>query len=130
MIRVRRIEITKEQLRTLPKDERALLLLMGHAMNQIAVLMKLVILSTNKDPADPIEGRVSAAQSQVILRILTGIVAETWEFLRKPANQKIIGSYLPLLAQRKLSQTSGGDRTACGVRADAHSASTNRRGRP
>ena len=63
MIRVRRIEITKEQLRTLPKDERALLLLMGHAMNQIAVLMKLVILSTNEDPADPIEGSVSAAQS-------------------------------------------------------------------
>jgi hypothetical protein len=97
MIRVRRIEITKEQFRRLPKDERALLLLMGHAMNQIAVLMKLVILSTNKDPADPIEGRVSAAQSQVILRILTGTVAETWEFLRKPANQKIIGSYLHLL---------------------------------
>jgi hypothetical protein len=97
MIRVRRIEITKEQFRTLPKDERALLLLMGHAMNQIAVLTKLVIFSTNKDPADPIEGRVSAAQSQVILRILTGTVAETWEFLRKPANQKIIGSYLHLL---------------------------------
>jgi hypothetical protein len=97
MIRVRRIEITKEQFRTLPRDERALLLLMGHAMNQIAVLKKLVILSTNKDPADPIEGRVSAAQSQVILRILTGAVAETWEFLRKPASQKIIGSYLPLL---------------------------------
>jgi hypothetical protein len=34
MIRVRRIEITKEQFRTLPKDERAQLLLMGHAMNQ------------------------------------------------------------------------------------------------
>jgi hypothetical protein len=99
MIRVRRIEITKEQFRTLPKEERALLLLMGHAMNQIAVLKKLVILSTNKDPADPIEGRVSAAQSQIVLRILTGAVAETWIFLRKPVNQKIIGSYLSLLGE-------------------------------
>ena len=80
MIKVVRIQITKEQLRTLPKDERALLLLMGHALNQIAVLIKLITFSTNKDPTDPIEGRVSAAQSQVILRFLFGAVAETWEF--------------------------------------------------
>jgi hypothetical protein len=97
MVQVRRIQITKEQFRTLPKDERALLLLMGHALNQIAVLVKLVIFSTNKDPEDPIEGRVSAAQSQVILRFLFGAVVETWEFLRRPDNQKIIGSYLPAL---------------------------------
>ena len=97
MIQVRRIQITKEQFRTLPKDERALLLLMGHALNQIAVLVKLVIFSTNKDPEDPIEGRVSAAQSQVILRFLFGAVVETWEFLRRPDNQKIIGSYLQAL---------------------------------
>lgn len=97
MIKVVRIQITKEQFRTLPKDERALLLLMGHALNQIAVLIKLVTFSTNKDPTDPIEGRVSAAQSQVILRFLFGAVAETWEFLSRRDNQKIIGSYLPLL---------------------------------
>jgi hypothetical protein len=97
MIRVVRIEITKEQFRTLPKDERALLLLMGHALNQIAVLLKIVTFSSNKDPADPIEGRVSAAQSQVILRFLFGAVAETWQFLSRPDNQKIIGSYLPAL---------------------------------
>jgi hypothetical protein len=97
MIRVVRIPITKEQFRALPKDERALLLLMGHALNQIAVLVKLVIFSTNKDPEDPIEGRVSAAQSQVILRFLFGAVVEIWEFLRRPGNQKIIGAYLPAL---------------------------------
>jgi hypothetical protein len=97
MIQVRRIQITKEQFRTFPKDGRALLLLMGHALNQIAVLMKLVISSTNKDQEDPIEGRVSAAQSQVILRFLFGAVVETWEFLRRPDNQKIIGSCLQAL---------------------------------
>lgn len=99
MIRVVRIPITKEKFRALLKDERALLLLMGHALNQIAVLMKLVIFSTNKDPEDPIEGRVSAAQSQVILRFLFGVVVETWEFLRRPVNQKIIGLYLPALGK-------------------------------
>lgn len=34
MIRIVRIQIGKEQFRTLLKDERALLLLMGHALNQ------------------------------------------------------------------------------------------------
>jgi hypothetical protein len=50
MIRAVRIQISKEQFRTLPKDGRALLMLMGHALNQIAVLIKLVTFSSNKDP--------------------------------------------------------------------------------
>src|SRR5215470_1378540 len=98
MIRVVRIPITKEQFRALPKDERALILLMGHALNQIAVLVKLVTFSTNKDPEDAIEGRVSAAQSQIILRFLFGTIVETWEFVRAD-NQKIIGRYLPILGE-------------------------------
>lgn len=97
MIRVFRVPISREQFRTLPKDERALLLLIGHALNQIAVLIKLVTFSTNKDPEDPIEGRVSAAQSQIILRFLFGTLVEIWEFLRRSGNQKIIGRYLPRL---------------------------------
>jgi hypothetical protein len=97
MIQVVRVPISREQFRVLPKEERALLFLIGHALNQIAVLMKLVIFSTNKDPEDPIEGRVSAAQSQIILRFLFGSLVEIWEFLRRPHNQKIIGRYLPLL---------------------------------
>jgi len=97
MIEVYRVPISKEQFRALPKDERALILLMGHALNEISVLIKLVTFSTNHGPEDPIEGRVSAAQSQVILRFLFGTVVEIWEFLRRPANQKIIGRYLPVL---------------------------------
>jgi hypothetical protein len=66
MIKVVRIQVTMEQFRALPKDERALLLLMGHALNQIAVLVKLVTFSTNKDPADQIESRVSPANFPII----------------------------------------------------------------
>ena len=91
--------ISREQFRTLPQDERALILLMGHALNQIAVLVKLVTFSTNKDPEDAIEGRVSAAQSQIILRFLFGTIVETWEFVRRADNQKIIGRYLPILGE-------------------------------
>src|SRR6266567_12933 len=97
MIQVFRVPISREQFRVMPKDERALILLMGHALNQIAVLVKLVTFSTNKDPDDPIEGKVSAAQSQIILRFLFGTLVETWEFVRRAANQKVIGQYLPVL---------------------------------
>jgi hypothetical protein len=97
MIPVFRVPISRDQFRTLPSDERALILLMGHALNQIAVLVKLVTFSTNKDPEDAIEGRVSAAQSQIILRFLFGTLVETWELMRRPNNQKIIGRYLSVL---------------------------------
>jgi hypothetical protein len=48
----------------------------------------------SKDPTDPIEARLSAAQSQIILRCLIGVFVEAWEFIRRPVNQKIIGVYL------------------------------------
>jgi hypothetical protein len=62
MIEVYRIPISKKQLATLPKEERGLLLLMGHSLNQISVFLKLFTFSSNKDPEHPIEERISAAQ--------------------------------------------------------------------
>jgi hypothetical protein len=41
MIEVFRVSISKQRFRALPKDERALILLGGHALNQIAMLIKL-----------------------------------------------------------------------------------------
>ena len=93
MIEVYRVPISKRQLSTLPKDERALLLLMGHGLNQISVFLKLFQFSANKDPENPIEGRVSAAQSHIILRILCGILLEVWNVIC--ANKMLIDRYLP-----------------------------------
>jgi hypothetical protein len=97
MITVYRVPISKRQFRAIPTDERALVFVSGHLLNQISVFMKLVRFSVSKDPGDPIEARVSAAQSQIILRSLIGVFAEAWEFIRKPINQKIIGKYLPTI---------------------------------
>jgi hypothetical protein len=93
MIEVYRVSISKKQLSTLPKNERALLLLMGHALNQISVFLKLFTFSSNKDPEHPIESRVSAAQSHIILRILFGILLEAWNVIC--ANKPIIDRYMP-----------------------------------
>jgi hypothetical protein len=54
-----------------------------------------VCFSTSKDPEDPIETRVSAAQSQLMLRCLIGVLAEAWEYIKK--NHKIVGSYVAVL---------------------------------
>ena len=88
MIKVYTVPITKADFRKIPSDERALVFVAGHILNQISVFMKLVRFSTSKDPPHPIEGRVSAAQSQLILRCLIGVLVEAWEFIRRPPNQK------------------------------------------
>jgi len=93
MIEVHCVPISKEQLRTLPKDERVLLLLMGHILNQISVFLKLFTFSSNIDPPHPIEGRISAAQSHIILRVLFGVLLEGWNVISD--HKVLIDSYMP-----------------------------------
>jgi hypothetical protein len=93
-VTVYRVPISKKQFQSIPSDERALLFVAGHILNQVSVFMKLVRFSTNSDPTNPIEERISAAQSQLILRCLIGVLVEAWEFIRRPMNQKIIGTQL------------------------------------
>src|SRR5271169_6606310 len=91
MIEVFRIPISKDQLRAIPADERNLLLLASHAVNQMSVLRKLLIFSLNYESDSEIENTLSAAQSQTILRFLFGALAEAWEMIKRPVNQKLIG---------------------------------------
>lgn len=91
MIEVFRIPISKDQLRSIPTDERNLLLLASHAVNQMSVLRKLLVFSLNYESASEIENTLSAAQSQTILRFLFGALAEAWEMTKRPINQKLIG---------------------------------------
>jgi hypothetical protein len=42
-----RMDVTKELLRKMEKEERALFLALGHASNQVNALWKLVIILTN-----------------------------------------------------------------------------------
>jgi len=98
MIEVFRIPISKAQLRAIPADERNLLLLSSHAVNQLLILRKLLIFSTNYRSENAIENTLSAGQSQIILRFLFGALAEAWEMVKRPINQKLIGKdYIGLI---------------------------------
>jgi len=91
MIEVFRVPVSKKALQAVPADERNLLLLASHAINQISVLRKILIFSTNYESASELENTLSAGQSQTILRMLFGALAEAWEMVRRPINQKLIG---------------------------------------
>jgi hypothetical protein len=83
MIDVLRIPVPKETLRAIPKAERALFLLLGYAANQINLFSKLVIFSSNKTPLEQPEQSLSGVQTQMLARILIGVLHETWELIRK-----------------------------------------------
>lgn len=84
-IEVFRVPLTKDQLRAIPSDERSLLLLASHAVNQISVLRRVLIFSLNYESAtNMLENTLSAAQSQILLRVMLAILSETWVMLNRP----------------------------------------------
>jgi hypothetical protein len=100
MIDVYRIPVPKDKLRAMPKEERALLITLGYMANNITMLTKLIIFSTNKTP-NGAEQLASAGQSQMVTRLLIGYLHESWMVIEKlfkssPLNKK----YTPLLDQK------------------------------
>jgi len=79
-----RVILTKTKLAKLPEAERSLLLLLGHASNEINVLSKLILMATRKDaPPSQIADNAEAGQVCVLLRLLIGQLHEAWELFKK-----------------------------------------------
>jgi hypothetical protein len=95
-----RVILTKSKLAALPQAERSLLLLLGHASNEINVLSKLILMVTRKDtPPSRITGNVEAGQVCVLLRVLVGQLHEAWNLFRKrvQADRPLFDKYVPQL---------------------------------
>jgi hypothetical protein len=93
-----RMDITRDLLRKMAKEERCLFLALGHASNQVNALWKLVIILTNGDETDPVRQRLEGAQTQVFVRLTIGAMREAWRliedrFLKRPLGRE----YRPLL---------------------------------
>lgn len=100
MLDIIRIPIAKKRLQQLTRDERTFLLLLGYTANQITVLWKLIIFSTNRTPDDPVEQRVTGAQTQIFVRQLIGVLWEAWILVeRRFIGSKLGRDYTPLLAE-------------------------------
>src|SRR5215470_3737342 len=99
MPKITRIALPKEQLQKLTAGERSLFLLLGYASNQINTLWKLVVVATNERGKDPVEEKVSAAQTQIFVRLLIGIMREALKLIEKRFLGSPLGKeYAPCLS--------------------------------
>ena len=99
VINVTRIALPKEKLQTLTAEERSLFLLLGYASNQINALWKLVVVATNETDKNPVEEKVSAAQTQIFVRLLIGIMREALKLIEKRFLGSPLGKeYVPRLS--------------------------------
>jgi hypothetical protein len=80
---IRRITLTPESLSALPNDERALLHVVGHALNEMNVVLKLFLLASNYDFEPPVVRHAQLCQTMVLSKLLVGKVHEIWMVLQK-----------------------------------------------
>src|SRR5215472_12774207 len=91
--------LTKSNLSALPQAERSLLLLLGHASNEINVLSKLILMVRKDAAPSPIAEKVEAGRACVLLRVLVGQLHEAWELFRKwvLTDRQLQDKFVPLL---------------------------------
>jgi hypothetical protein len=98
MMDVLKIAVSKERLRAMPADERALMVIMGYAANQINGFSKLVLFSSNKDGNGEVEQKLSAAQTQMLVLVLVGVLNEALRLVQQRFLGTTIGrDYVPRL---------------------------------
>ncbi len=98
MLDILQLPMPKETFAKMTPEERSLFLLLGYASNQVNVLWKLVIIATNQTPENPIEQRVSGAQTQILVRLTIGAMWEAWLLVERGfLSSKIGRDYVPLL---------------------------------
>lgn len=95
-IQIHRVVFLKKQLADMPKDERVLLLLMGHATNEINVLSKFILMMRKDDPPTQVEDFSEGGQIFIVMRLLIGKLHEAWELFRARAqsNKDISDKYV------------------------------------
>jgi hypothetical protein len=99
-LKITRVALPKEKLQRLTAGERSLFLLLGHASNQINTLWKLVVVATNEGGKNPVEEKVSAAQTQIFVRLLIGIMREALKLIEKRFLGSPLGKeYAPRLSR-------------------------------
>ena len=98
MIEVQKFRISKEDFGALPPEERSIIFLSGHTLNALSAWIKILRFSSNHKTDRPVEAMASAAQSQVILRSLLGVLVEAWEWQKRPETMLLVGrKYLDVM---------------------------------
>jgi hypothetical protein len=98
MIQVIRISVPKAKLQALSREERVLWFLLGYVTNQITMLEKLLKFSVNYESAERIEQQAAGIQTQMLLRLMIGVLNEAWNVIVTRFNKSPLNLvYRPLL---------------------------------
>jgi hypothetical protein len=81
-MKIYKLDLTKRKLAALSAEERRALLLLGHAINEINVLQKLILMHRRTPAPHKIVERLEAGQSLIFARILIGKLHEAWELFK------------------------------------------------
>jgi hypothetical protein len=79
-------KLTKARLAAMPANERSLLLLLGHVLNEVNVLEKLILACSMTHPTNKIVDIVEAGQGLILVRILIGKLHEANLLVQKRVN--------------------------------------------
>jgi hypothetical protein len=97
---IHRVNLTKRKLAAMSQAERSLLLLLGHANNEINVFSKLILMARKDDPEIKLIDHVEAGQVLIMMRVLIGKLHEAWLLFNRrfQADHTLRAKYLPKLS--------------------------------
>jgi hypothetical protein len=81
-MRVQRIGFSVEQLRGIPEEERSLIVVLAHALNEVNTLNKLLFFCTQFDQEPRWVANAQAAQALIVARPIAGKLNEAWAALQ------------------------------------------------
>ena len=76
MTEIHCVHLTKRKLAAMPEAERSLLLLLGHASNEINVMSKLILMIRKDGPTTDLIDHVESGQALIFVRVLIGKLHE------------------------------------------------------
>jgi hypothetical protein len=82
-IEIRAIELTGQQVESLPIEERVLLVQIGHLANAITILGKWLIFCRAQATPQNVEVEAEATQQMLVTRILSGVLYEGWQIIQE-----------------------------------------------
>lgn len=104
MLDIYRMDIPKDLLRQMSKEERCLFLALGHASNQVNALWKLLIILTNSDETDAVKYRMEGMQTQIFVRLAIGTMEEARKLIEGRFLKRQLGQQYRSLLDRPAAE--------------------------
>ena len=76
-----KIEISKEKLLSIPKEERLFFIQLTNVANELFILQKLTLFSARSEESDELIRRAQNSQALFLIRLTAGILWEGWRLL-------------------------------------------------